>query len=122
MLSSRKDNWKHAQWQLAEIFPHYLREAPFEATRALIHILNLHDQLHGGEWPNESVDETFDFHGETASIWSGWTPSVRDEMAGIVSAFQGHLEKLLEPSVASELEVQEIIRLIVVDNRSPILW
>jgi len=66
MRSNRRQDFQGAQWQLGEVFPKFLEQAPVHAVRSLLSVLASYvarEHSHGSSQPEES---TFDLDSRTA--------------------------------------------------------
>lgn len=127
--STRKQDFDMARYVLAEKYKQFLEHAPRHATRALIAALNTYATERHTLRPDRGVvEEPFDFDGRTAfiradlsEIWDDGSTYGDEYPMQMLEVFQSYLERLSVVEGRSE-ERQELLDLIVAENRAAVLW
>src|SRR5262249_10872092 len=68
LISDRKQDWEHAWYQLAEMFPGFLNAAPEHAVRALISVVDSYVARKHPPSSGEILESEFPFVSTTAHI------------------------------------------------------
>jgi hypothetical protein len=125
LTSNRRQDYKMGLFQLSQVFPQFLRQAPDHALETLIAVLETYPQSErrAGDQPIE----TFDFNGQEAQTQSDrssmWDRSNHrhDEQLKILDAFIQYMKDLAGTDHTQE-SLKTIIDKIVRDNKSAVLW
>lgn len=125
LTSTASQDYQMARYQLARVYPEFLQNAPVQATSALVGVIAAYvEEEHR---PRELIEEQFDFNGQEAiiisdrsTVWDSHTYR-HDEPLIMLDVFDKYLQKLSqEPE--RERERQDLINIIVLENRLAILW
>jgi len=128
LVSNRRQDHGMALYQLAEVFPEFLKSAPKEATRALVSVVESYvvqsHSLASGEWH----EETFDFNShqvnirtDYSAIWDEGNIYRHDEPIKMLDAFQQFLEGMATKKDAGD-RLRGLIQIVVSESRSAVLW
>jgi hypothetical protein len=128
LISNRQQDYKMALYELEKVFPVFLKQAPINAARALIVVIEAYvTQYHfpaSGEWN----DEKFDFNGrqvcirkDHSYIWDEGGTYRHEEPLKMLDAFQRYLERLIETNVDTEI-LHELVQIIISKNRLAVFW
>lgn len=132
LTSNRRQDYELALWELAHVFPTFLKRNPVPATRALIAALESHARRrgrigldHDGE---QSKDDTFDFDGVAAHlitdyshIWDRSPVSRHDDPVQMLDSFHQHLRELSADERCAE-QRSVLIRTVAERNRVAVVW
>ncbi len=127
LISSRKQDYNHALWQLAETFPKFLERCTLEATEVLISALEFYIDSRSYA-AREVPDENFLF-GETkatlrpdhSSTWDRSEAYGHDDPVRMLAAFHRYLSRLAEmPDSGTQLD--EILSVIARNSRLAVIW
>lgn len=128
LISSRRQDYRMALYQLAKVFTDFLKSAPEEATRALVSVVESYVvQRHSpvsGKWQ----EEAFNFNGRQAylrtdysAIWDEGNAYRHDEPLKMLDVFQQFLEGMATEQDTSD-RLRGLIKIIVSENRSAVIW
>ena len=125
LTSTASQDYQMARYQLARVYPEFLQNAPAQATSALVGVIAAYvEEEHR---PRELIEQQFDFNGQEAilrtdysEIWDSDTYR-NDEALEMLDVFDKYLQKLSQKS-ERERERQDLIDIIVLENRLAILW
>lgn len=128
LISNRRQDYEMALYELAEVFPQFLEDAPTNATRALIAVMEFYVAQQHSLSSHEEPEETFDFRGRLAHIkkdfsatWDEGDLYDHDEPMKMLEAFQQYLENLAGQSDGIE-KFHSVIELLISKNRLAVLW
>jgi len=128
LVSNRRQDYRMALYELAEVFPEFLAHAPQHAAKALIAAMESYVVHHHDVASDEEMEEKFDFDGKLArlrtdysSMWDEGHAYRYDEPLKMLDAFERHLERLAERKEHSG-ELHELIQVLVERNRLAVLW
>jgi hypothetical protein len=124
LVSNIRQDFDHAKWKLGEFFPTFMQQAPVDAIRTLLEVL---DVLAGTE--SDTSEQPFDFGGTPAAVrddrgqrWDwDWAEFARtDPVVKMLDGFQRYLEDRAAQDDRSFL--QEAVRVIAGMSRSSTVW
>jgi len=123
-LSNRAQDYKHARWELAQRYGHFLTHAPLEATQALFPITETHCRLdHNASAeivPFEIAGIATGIREDYSHIWdTGWGGD--ENVHAILDEYFRNLQKQLEEPTRANL-VAALIRFFVANARDAVLW
>lgn len=128
MVSNRRQDFGMALHELAEVFPEFLNHNPKTAVRSLIAVIESYIMQRHSHGTQEIHEESFEFDGQEArirtdysSIWDESDTHRIDEPLKMLDAFDRYFERLAENDDRLE-ELGELIKIIVRENRSAVLW
>lgn len=128
LISNRRQDYEMALYALAEVFPAFLAQAPENAIRALIAVMEAYISQRHAHTTGERQEESFAFGEDQAhictdysSIWDRGDKYRHEEPLKMIDAFQHYLEKLTDDPQSIET-LRKIIRLIVSENRLAVIW
>lgn len=128
LISNRRQDYNMALYQLAEVFPEFLAQAPLIATRALITTMDAYVSQRHLNMSSKTNGEEFDFHGRQArtcmdysAIWDEGDVYQHDEPIKMLDAFTQYLEQLAERGEDAE-KLRKVVEIIVCENRLAVLW
>jgi hypothetical protein len=128
LISNRRQDYEMSQYELAEVFPTFLEQAPENATRALIAVTEAYVVQRYPNTFGEEQEKTFDFDGRRArlctdysTIWDEGDTYRHDEPVKMLDAFQQYLERLAEQPETIE-RLRELVELLISENRLAVLW
>jgi len=128
LVSNRRQDYGMALYQLAETFPVFLEQAPEEATRALIAVMEAYVIQRHPTTSSQEHEETFDFDGRPArlrtdysAIWDGSNVYRHDESLKMLDTFQQYLEELANQQEAAQT-VRKLVEILVSENRLAVFW
>jgi hypothetical protein len=128
MISTRRQDYGMAVYELAEIFPRFLESAPRNATRALIAAIEAYVLLRHTSPSDEREEETFELDDHQAtirsdfsSVWDEGDTYRHDEPLKMLDAFQRYLERLAGTQGDSE-ELHELVQILILESRFAVLW
>ncbi|WP_367387219.1 trypsin-like serine protease [Bacillus vallismortis] len=126
LQSNRRQDYRHALWQLSEDYPDYLKEAPFQAVLALMKVIeNYILRKHSNNTTEKEL--SFEFNEEKAIIYSDlsyiWdSGSYReDEQIKMLDSFQEYMIKLGKDYNQTKLR-QGLLKLIIKHNKTAVIW
>lgn len=126
LRSNRRQDFESALYELAEIYPQYLKQAPFEAIITLIlvienYVINNHGQS------QSNYEATFEYNGKKAHfkadysfIWDSETYS-DDEPIIMLDAFQKYLIEIGNDDNQKKLR-NNLLELIISRNKLAVIW
>lgn len=113
-----------ARYQLAELYPAFLRQAPLHAVRTLLRLV---DRRLTARSDQEQV-ERFDFEGieahiiaDLSAVWDAGDTYRQDELLKMLDAFDAFFPAFSMRSERDE-ERRELLYLLVTQNRYAVLW
>ncbi|MEW5817558.1 MAG: hypothetical protein AB1798_19435 [Spirochaetota bacterium] len=128
LISNRRQDYQGALYALAEEYPDFLKNAPLQAVRVLITVI---DACLAKEHPVESgeiIEGSFEFCGAEARIrtdysriWDAGVTYHLAELLKMLDAFENYLEQLSGDPVRTGKR-KEIIALIARHNRLAVIW
>jgi hypothetical protein len=128
LISNRRQDYEMALYGLAEAFPAFLEQAPENATRALIAVMEAYVAQRHSTGSGGEHEETFDFDSRQAhirtdysSIWDRGETYRHDDPFKMLDAFQKYLERLGDNPEAIE-RARQVVQLLVSENRLAVLW
>ncbi|NLG80266.1 MAG: hypothetical protein GX492_10685 [Firmicutes bacterium] len=127
LISDRQQDYHMALYELAEVFPEFLADAPRHATRAVIAVLEAYvAHRHGA--PSAEVERTFDFGGRLArvrtdysAIWDDGDAYRNDEPLRMLDAFEQYVKHQAERDERT-VELRELVEVLVAENRLAVFW
>ena len=125
LTSTASQDYKSAHYQLAEIYPAFLDEAPVRATRALISALNAY-VAEKYRPPSEEKfslnDRKVTIRTDYSHIWDSETGyASHDDPIKMLNVFEEHLHKISNDTAKID-ERQEILDTIIAHNDLAVLW
>ncbi len=128
LISNRRQDYRMAHYELANVFPEFLKHAPRNAVRALIAVTEAYFARRHAPSSGEVHEATFDFDGRQArlcsdysSVWDGGDTYRHDEPLKMIDAFQQFLEGLAEKPENAE-DLRAIVHQVISENRLAVLW
>ena len=129
LTSTASQDYKNAHYQLAEIYPTFLNEAPVRATRALISILNAYVAEEHYLSSEGIIEEKFNFNDREAAIrmdyshiWdSGADYASQDDPIKMLNAFEEYLHRISKDTAKID-ERQKILDTLITHNDLAVLW
>ncbi len=128
LISNRQQDYKMALFELEKVFPIFLKQAPINATRALIDVIEAYvTQYHfpaSGEWDDEKFDFNFRqvcIRKDHSYIWDEGGTYCHEEPLKMLDTFQRYLESIIESNVDTEI-FHELIQIIISKNRLAVFW
>lgn len=128
LRSNRSQDYNGARYHLSQIFPNFLEQAPLEAAKALIKILESYVVKKHSFSFTDSEEKDFDFNNHKAKIisdysitWDGSGVYGHDEPIKMLDAFNNYLDNIGNNIEKVDL-LKKIISLIVNQNRLAVLW
>jgi hypothetical protein len=127
MRSNKRQDYRHARWQLTKLFPKFLEQSPEHATRALIRSIAAHRALKADSEPYSNLEDAkaFEFLGErgvlredASSLWDRGKET-SDDACQILHAFQVGLESW---PTEREPELDRVIAVAVQENHHAAVW
>ncbi len=126
LISNKRQDYEHGLWQLAELYPQFLKAAPLNATLALIAVLESYVSMY--HTPSQVVEGVFEFYGTPAhvrldlsAIWDAGSVHAHEDPIRMLNAFDRFLATLAV-DVSQQTELANIVHTIVRENRLAILW
>ncbi|MBY7740156.1 hypothetical protein [Paenibacillus polymyxa] len=128
LRSNRRQDYESGLYQLATDFMHFIEQAPIEAIRALIAIVENHVLTKHIQRNVDVLQESFFANGINAIIyadnsyyWDTGLHSPGDELHNMLITFQSYLSGLGEDP--SQIGIfQQIVNLLIKHNRMAALW
>ena len=128
LTSNRRQDYEMACYQLAEVFPEFLRSAPENAIRVLITVINNYVIQHHSAPHHDKQTKEFDFDGLDARIGTDFSSSWdagdiyrHDDPVKMLNAFESYLGELSEQQCLID-NIRAYVRLLVVENRTSVIW
>ena len=126
LTSTASQDYEHAHYQLSEIYPTFLNEAPVRATKALISALDTYVAERHFPSSEEIIGEKFNFNDREATIrtdysaiWdSGADYTSHDDPIKMLNAFEEYLRRISDGTAKID-ERQKILDTL---NGSAVLW
>ena len=127
LRSHRRQDYNHAEWQLAQNYPRFLERAPVAASRALVRVIDSYVAEEHRSVSSTPTIETFEVDGNEASfshdysyIW-GDGASGHDDAVQILNAFFRYLEEMLQQPGRAQT-VDQILALLFREGKQAIIW
>lgn len=124
MRSNRKQDYEHAQWQLAQSYPAFISASPVIAIRAMIDVIRGYcQQEHQTKEPARTfeIDATqVQLQPDYSHIWDGGWRGRDDNAVQIVNTAFRHLEQLVE--AGNDQSVVALITILIEQNSQAIIW
>lgn len=128
LTSTRRQDYDMASYELARVFPEFLRAAPENAIRALITVMNNYVAQHHSVPHHDEQSKEFEFDGLKARIqtdfsvsWDAGDTYRHDDPVKMLDAFESYLEELSGQRGSID-NIHEHLLLIVAENRTAVLW
>ena len=128
LTSTRRQDFDMATYELAKVFPEFLRSAPENAIRALVSVVNNYVVQHHSAPISDEQTKKFDFDGLDARIctdssgsWDQADIYQHDDPVKMLDAFERYLEELSGQQGSID-NIREHLRLIIAENRTAVLW
>jgi signal recognition particle GTPase len=126
--SNRQQDYRMTLYELAKVFPDFLEQAPENATRALISVIESYMAQDHQHVPIEAEQEIIDFNGTQARfctdhshIWDAGDRYRHDEPLKMLDSFEKYLGDLANEQGEVE-SLGKVIDLLVSENRLAALW
>lgn len=128
LRSNRRQDYAMAHFQLEIIFAEFLEQAPQNATRALIAVMESYITQHHPPSSGGWSEDTFDINGHEAhlrpdysSIWDRSDAYRMDEAIKMLDTFQRYMEKLgNQPGDVQKL--RSLVQIIIHENLYGVFW
>jgi hypothetical protein len=128
LTSTRKQDWQGARYELAEVYPEFLKTAPFQATRTLISLMKAYVENRHSIKSNGTTPKTFQFEDQIAiiksdysCIWDEGDTYEHDEAIKILNAFDEHLRGLSLDNTRAD-ERRKLLEIIIAENDLAVMW
>jgi hypothetical protein len=130
LVSNKRQDFEMARFQLAQLYPDFLRRAPEHATRAMIVALEgyISRERNADEWHNKENEQTFKFdkyvahfRADYSSIWDSGFHTEHVEALQILSAFFDWLESILGDT-GLERTVNSVLAILAENNHAATIW
>jgi hypothetical protein len=128
LISTRRQDWESARFQLAEMYPEFLREAPRDAARALIATVEGYVVNRRRVRTAEEAEEVFEGLGERltiqedySSVWDSEGAPGIDEAQKMLDALEKFVEGGGQKKGNAE-EVDPVLDVLVKENRLAAIW
>ncbi len=127
MTSTRRQDYNHARWQLAEDYPHFVRNCPVAAAHAVVSVIEAYgikQHRSASSHPDEELFQIGEIFAvvtpDYSHVWDqGWRSHHDDELR-ILEAYFSELELLVQDPAKAEV-VGEILS-ILLKSRQAVLW
>ena len=127
LTSNRRQDFQGALYELTQIYPGFLRQAPSHATRALISALESYTATEHPPMGDDTTEHTFNFEGRRAairpdysSIW-GSGMHVAHDARTLLNEFENYLRELSQKSDEAGTRHQ-VLCVVVGHNRLAAIW
>ena len=124
LASTPRQEYQMARYQLAELYPAFLRQAPLHAVRTLLRLV---DRRLSSRYDHAQA-ERFDFDGieahiiaDLSAVWDAGDTYRQDELLKMIDAFDAFFPAFSMRSERDE-ERRELLYLLVTQNRYAVLW
>jgi hypothetical protein len=124
LASTPRQEYQMAQYQLTELYPAFLRQAPMHALRTLLQLVDRRLSSRYGH----AQTEHFDFEGveahiiaDLSAVWDAGDTYRQDELLKMLDAFDVFFPEFTIKSEQDE-ERRELLCLLVTQNRYAVLW
>lgn len=128
LVSTRRQDYRMARYELAEAFPEFLEREPETAARTLVAVMEAYVDKHQRPATGEWQEETFDFEGRRArllvdysAIWDEGDTYRHDEPLKMLDAFQHYMEGLAGRESRVE-QLRTLLHILAFENRLAVLW
>jgi hypothetical protein len=127
LSSNRRQDFQGALYELAGVYPRFLREAPLHGTRALISALEAYVAMEHPPSGSDVEEQVFDFEGTQAtirvdysSIWDSGSHITHDALT-VLNEFESYIRGLSETTGDARTRKQ-VLEVLVSHNRSAAIW
>lgn len=124
LASTPRQEYQMARYQLAELYPAFLRQAPMHAVRTLLRLV---DKRLSFRYSQAQADR-FDFEGmeahiitDLSAIWDRGDTYRQDELLKMLDAFDAFFPVFSMQKDRDE-ERRQLLHLLVTQNRYAVLW
>lgn len=128
LVGTRRQDYQMGLYELAQVFPQYLSEAPKQATHAMIAIMEAYVSQRKSTESSEWHEETFEFKGQKSKIRSDysfiWDESgaySHEDPLKVLGAFQQYLEELSVHNDEDEV-IDQLVQILVSNNCLAVIW
>jgi len=127
MISTRRQDFEGARYQLTQHFPSFLARQPFHATRALLVVLAAYIGYHHTNLLPATTTQTFDVDGRVATIRADysemWDEGHRhhENALQMLDAFEQYLDALSQDE-QQRTNLRALVTLLVMLNPLAIVW
>lgn len=128
LTSTRKQDWQSARYELAEVYPEFLKTAPVQATRALISLMKAYVENQHSNKSTGTSGKTFQIGDKIATIksdysyiWDEGDTYEHDEPIKILNIFEKHMRELSQDDTRAD-ERGRLLEIIISKNDLAVIW
>jgi hypothetical protein len=125
LASNRKQDFESALWSLSEVYPEFIKQAPVQATEALVPIVDdyvrrRHRFGHRETTRFEFLGKSLELRTDHSEIWDSGETYSHDDAVKILDAFEDRVREL---SAANELSIlEQVLAVLARSNPVAVVW